>query len=62
MTNLYPQNRSFRNNGMAVERLSDHVRMPTLPWPARRLTKRFGLGAATARVVAEMIGYAMEDR
>jgi len=62
MADLYPQNRPFRNNATAVERLSDRLRWPTLPWPARRLMRKHGLHAATARTVAELVGYTVEAR
>jgi hypothetical protein len=60
MANVYPQNRPFRNNATAVERLSDRLRWPTLPWPARRLMGRHGLHAATAATVAELADYAID--
>jgi hypothetical protein len=43
----------------AVELLADRARMP---WPARHLARRHGLHAATARTVAELIGYTLEAR
>jgi hypothetical protein len=61
MANLYPKIRTFRNNDTAVERLSDHIRLRALPWQARRLVRRFGIGAATAAVIAELI-YTGENR
>ena len=60
MINL-PQTRPPRNCATAVERLSDHVRLRALPWQARRLVRRFGIGAATAAVIAELI-YTGEGR
>jgi hypothetical protein len=51
-----------RNPATAVERLSDHLRMSTLPWPAKRLARHHGLHAATAATIAELIGYALEAR
>jgi hypothetical protein len=51
-----------RNPASAVERLSDHLRWRSLPWPAKRLARRHGLHAATARTVAELIGYTLEAR
>jgi hypothetical protein len=62
MATLYPQNGPFRNNATAAERLSDHLRFRSLPWTARRLARRHGLRAATARTVAELIGYTLEAR
>lgn len=61
MANLYPKIRTFRNNDTAVERLPDHIRPRALPWQARRLVRRFGIGAATAAVIAELI-YTGENR
>jgi hypothetical protein len=61
MANLYPKIRTFRNNDTAIERLSDHIRLRALPWQARRLVRRFGIGAATAAVIAELI-YTGENR
>ena len=61
MANLYPKIRTFRNNDTAVERLSDHIRLRALPWQARRLVRRFGIGTATAAVIAELI-YTGENR
>jgi hypothetical protein len=46
----------------AVELLAEHIRMRALPWPARRLARRHGLKAATARTVAELVGYAIGGR
>ena len=43
----------------AVELLAEHIRMRALPWPAKRLARRHGLRAATARTVAELVGYAI---
>jgi hypothetical protein len=50
------------NPASAIERLGDHLRWPTLPWPARRLARRHGLHAATAATIAELIGYTTEAR
>jgi hypothetical protein len=61
MINLHSGNRP-RHHGTAIERLSDHLRTRTLPWPAKHLVRRHGLHAATARTVAELIGYAMDGR
>lgn len=58
----YHDARTPYKGSTAVERLSDHIRLRSLPWPARRLMRRHGLHAATARTVAELVGYTMEDR
>ena len=60
MTSLYHPENSPRNPATAVERLSDHIRWRALPWPAKRLVRRHGLHAATARVVAELAGFAID--
>jgi hypothetical protein len=52
----------FRKPVSAIERLSDHIRAPRLSWPARRLVRRFGMRAATAQVIAELVGYTTEAR
>lgn len=57
---LYPA-AAARNPVSAAERLSDHLRGPALPWPARRLRRRFGLHAATAATIAELIGFTMTE-
>jgi hypothetical protein len=57
-----PNDPAARNPASAVERLSDRLRWPTLPWPAKRLVRRHGLHAATARTIAELIGYSTEAR
>jgi hypothetical protein len=41
---------------------ADHERRHAMPWPVRRLAQRHGLTRATARIVAEFLGYALEDR
>jgi hypothetical protein len=61
VTHLYTTSRHPVTTATAVERLSDHIRLRSLPWPARRLVRRFGIGAATAAVIAEMI-YMPESR
>jgi hypothetical protein len=48
----FPKRR--RNNATAIE-------MATLSWPAKRLVRRHGLRAETAKVIAEMI-YTPGDR
>ena len=45
-----------------VERLSNRLRWPTLPWAARRLVRRHGLNCATAATVAELAGFALDGR
>jgi hypothetical protein len=56
MTSLYRKKRYFRKNAAAIE-------MATLSWPAKHLVRRHGLRAATAKVIAELIGYnTLEDR
>jgi hypothetical protein len=55
MTNLYSENRSFRNDATAIDRLSDHIRLRSLSWCARRLVRDHGLHAATAKTIAELI-------
>jgi hypothetical protein len=52
-----PNDPAARNPASAVERLSNRLRWPTLPWPARRLVRRHGLNCATAAAIAELIGY-----
>jgi hypothetical protein len=51
-----------RKTASAAERLSDRLRLAALAWPARRLSRRFGLRAATATTIAELIGYSTEAR
>jgi hypothetical protein len=41
---------------------ADHLRWRSLPWAARRLVRRHGLHAATAKTVAELIGYTLKSR
>jgi hypothetical protein len=42
---------------------ADHLRWRSPPcWAVRRLVRRHGLHAATAKTVAEFLGYALEDR
>ena len=52
-----PNDAAARNPASAVERLSNRLRWPTLPWPARRLMRKHGLHAATANTIAELLGY-----
>jgi hypothetical protein len=61
VTHLYTTSRHPVTTATAIERLSDHVRLRALPWQARRLVRRFGIGAATAAVIAELI-YTGEGR
>jgi hypothetical protein len=56
-----PHAPTVRNPASAVERLSDHLRWRAMPWPAKRLVRHYGLHAATAAVIAEMI-YTAEAR
>jgi hypothetical protein len=41
---------------------TDRERVRVMPWPAKRLARRHGLRPATALVVAELAGFAMEAR
>jgi hypothetical protein len=61
MTNLYPQNRPFRNNTTAAERLPNPD-PATMDYAARKIATRYNVGLPLARVVAELVGASLEAR
>lgn len=61
---VVPTGRRHRNSVAAstlpLFEQAEANRIRELPLPARRLARRWGVGAATARVLAELAGFCLE--